>query len=109
LQFVFHDFRQPFPKTVLEEIGPVDYIIHNGAESHVARSFHNPRVFVESNAIGTLNVLQAARALRPKKMVYVSTDEVMGSSTNVPFTEKDPLNPTNPYAATKAAGEFFSL
>jgi len=108
LRFVFHDFSQAFSTPLLDEIGQVDYIIHNGAESHVARSFQNPGAFVQSNVLGTLNVLQAARVLKPVKMVYVSTDEVMGSSTGKPFQEGDPLNPTNPYAATKAAGEFLA-
>ena len=103
---VWCDFSHPISDGVLKEVGNVDYIIHNGAESHVMRSFQNPRVFAMSNIIGTLNVLEAARKLEPDKFIYVSTDEVFGPATQIPFVESDPLRPTNPYAATKASGEF---
>lgn len=102
--FVYHDFRTSL-NPVLKQIGNVDYIIHNGAETHVARSFVSPAAFVESNALGTLHVLEAARILKPKKFIYVSTDEVLGPAKNEPFDERSPLLPTNPYAATKASGE----
>ena len=58
---VWCDFSHPISDGTLKEIGQVDYIIHNGAESHVLRSFQYPRTFAESNIIGTLNVLEAAR------------------------------------------------
>ena len=102
-----------FPKflltdALLKHIGRVDYVIHNGAQSHVVRSFRNPREFVESNIIGTLNMLEAARKMNLKKFIYVSTDEVFGPSSGQDFQETDALRPTNPYAATKAAGEYLA-
>jgi dTDP-glucose 4,6-dehydratase len=105
---VWCDFSSPISDGVLQEIGPVDYVIHNGAESHVLRSFQYPRTFAMSNIIGTLNVLEAARKLEPQKFIYVSTDEVFGPAHGKPFEENDSLQPTNPYAATKAAGEFLA-
>lgn len=105
IKTIYHDFSQPLSDALLKDIGPVDYIIHNGAESHVMRSFADPRIFATSNIIGTLNLLEAARKLQPKKFVYVSTDEVFGPVTGPSFKETDPLHPTNPYAATKASGE----
>jgi dTDP-glucose 4,6-dehydratase len=105
---VWCDFSQPISDGVLKEIGSVDYIVHNGAESHVLRSFQYPRSFAMSNIIGTLNVLEAARKLKPSKFIYVSTDEVFGPASGKPFKEDDPLRPTNPYAATKASGEFLA-
>jgi dTDP-glucose 4,6-dehydratase len=60
---------------------------------------------VESNIIGTLNILEAARKLAPRKFIYVSTDEVFGPAQEGQYKEDDPLRPTNPYAATKAGGE----
>lgn len=104
VKFVYHDFRNSL-SSVLKQIGDVDFIIHNGAETHVSRSFANPGIFVESNIIGTLNVLEAARILKPKKFIYVSTDEVLGPAKDVPFDEQSELQPTNPYAAAKASGE----
>lgn len=104
-RFICHDFRQPITPKIADQIGPVDYIIHNGAESHVARSFQEPQKFVESNIFGTLNLLEFARTQNLKKFIYVSTDEVFGPAAGAAFREDDPLQPTNPYAATKAAGE----
>jgi len=108
IQFVYHDIREPFSSARLKQIGNVSYVIHNAAESHVMRSFANPKLFVESNAIGTLNVLEAARRMTLSSFIYVSTDEVLGSAQEVPFVESDPMNPTNPYAATKACGELLA-
>jgi dTDP-glucose 4,6-dehydratase len=108
IQTVYHDFSQPLSDALLKTLGQVDYIIHNGAESHVMRSFMNPRIFATSNIMGTLNILEAARKLQPTKLIYVSTDEVFGPAGGKPFKETDTLQPTNPYAATKASGEFLA-
>lgn len=108
IKTVYHDFSQPLTDALLKEIGPVDYVIHNGAESHVKRSFADPRLFAITNIIGTVNMLEAARKLQPKKFIYVSTDEVFGPATVEPFKETDRLQPTNPYAATKASGELIA-
>lgn len=108
LKIVCWDFRNSLTDALLKHIGQVDYVIHNGAQSHVASSFRNPREFVESNIIGTLNMLEAARKMNLKKFIYVSTDEVFGPSSGQDFQETDALRPTNPYAATKAAGEYLA-
>ena len=106
LQFVYHDFRKPLSMANLTTIGEVDYIIHNGAETHVKNSFYNPQLFFDSNVVGTMNMLDAARVLKPKVFLYTSTDEVFGqSSGSQGFKEGDGLNPSNPYSASKAAGE----
>ena len=104
LKFIKWDFRFPLPGKILSEIDPVDYIIHCGAETHVLNSLHDPEIFVQSNIVGTYNILEAARQLKPTKFLYVSTDEVFGQSI-LPHREYDQLNPSNPYSATKAAGE----
>lgn len=101
LRVVCHDLAEPLP---LREIGPVEFIVHNAAESHVDRSISDTRTLVRTNIVGTLNLLEAARELRPLKLLYTSTDEVFGPRT-LPAVEDDRLAPTNPYAATKAAGE----
>jgi dTDP-glucose 4,6-dehydratase len=105
IRTIYHDLSAELPQWMLDEIGSVDYIIHNAACTHVLRSFTESEIFLRSNVIGTFNMLEAARKLRPKKFVYVSTDEVFGPAIDRPFTEDDVLAPTNPYAATKAAGE----
>ena len=101
MTFIQHDFAQPLP---LDKIGHVDYIVHNGAETHVTNSLFAPEPFIQSNVVGTYNLLEAARELKPKKFLYTSTDEVFGASL-VPHKENDVLCPSNPYSATKAAGE----
>jgi len=105
LQFIYHDFRFPLLDEVLAKIGDVDYILHVGAETNVKTSFYNPKLFFDSNALGTMNMLEAARKLKPKVFLYTSTDEVFGQSSDYSFVETDALNPSNPYSASKAAGE----
>lgn len=83
-----------------------------GAESHVDRSIEDPYPFVESNVLGTVNVLQLALGLyggnELEKMIYVSTDEVYGPAIKGQLhTEDHCHNPSNPYSASKAAGENF--
>ncbi len=90
-----------------------DGIIHLAAESHVDRSIANPMAFVETNVIGTVNVLNAARALwqndlEGKRFYHISTDEVFGSLGEEGFfTEETPYDPRSPYSASKAASDHF--
>lgn len=100
IKLVYHDFTQPIPP-----MSGIDYIIHNGAETHVKNSLQNPAPFVSANIMGTFNMLEFARASKPTKFLYVSTDEVFGAAI-IPHKEDDALTPSNPYSATKAAGEY---
>ena len=86
-----------------------DVIFNFAAESHVDRSIHAADEFLRTNVIGTQVLLDAARAKGVRRFVQVSTDEVMGSlpeDSDEYFTEKSPLKPNSPYAASKAAAEF---
>lgn len=91
------------------EIRPFTHIVHLAAESHVDRSINNSDPFIQSNIVGTYNLLECMRKYSPNAiMVYVSTDEVYGelkSKHDKGFTEVDILNPRSPYSASKAAGE----
>lgn len=95
---------------MLADINP-DYIIHLAAESHVDNSISAPKAFIESNVIGTFNLLEAVRYMgnksKLKKFLHVSTDEVYGdlSVDDVPFTEDTPYTPSSPYSASKAASD----
>lgn len=88
-------------------------IMHLAAESHVDRSIDAPADFVETNVMGTFNVLEAARIYweangRPKcfRFLHISTDEVFGSlGTTGTFNEATPYDPRSPYAATKASSD----
>ncbi len=88
-----------------------DGVIHLAAESHVDRSILNPLAFIETNIIGTVNLLDAARqawgeAPRGKRFYHVSTDEVYGSLGETGrFTEETPYDPRSPYSASKASSD----
>lgn len=90
-----------------------DKVIHLAAESHVDRSIKNPLAFVQTNIIGTLNLLNAAKEiwkdnLDNKLFYHISTDEVYGTlgETGL-FTENTSYNPNSPYAASKASSDHF--
>jgi dTDP-glucose 4,6-dehydratase len=93
-------------RRLLEEI-PFDAIIHFAAESHVDRSIIDASPFLQTNVIGTQNLLDAARK-RGCRMLHVSTDEVYGSTETGLFTEESPLMPNSPYAASKASSDLLA-
>ena len=109
VKFVYHDFRAKISETTKNLIGHIDYIIHMGAESHVDNSIRDPYPFVHSNVEGTVNMLEYARTLPELKLfIYVSTDEVYGPSIDgYLHKEGGPHRPSNPYSASKSAGEAF--
>ena len=90
-----------------------DSVMHLAAESHVDRSIDAPSDFIETNVIGTFNMLEAARSYwqaqsKPVgfRFHHVSTDEVFGSlGTTGLFTENTPYDPRSPYSATKACSD----
>src|SRR5207302_1326604 len=91
-------------------IGPVDYIINMASESHVDRSIVHPVPFVKNNVDLVLNMLEYARAVKPKAFIQVSTDEVYGPMhDNVPHPEWDTILPSNAYSASKACQEAISF
>jgi dTDP-glucose 4,6-dehydratase len=85
----------------------VDVVVNFAAESHVDRSIDDAAEFVETDVRGVLVLLEHARRakLDLKRFVQISTDEVYGSIENGSFTETDPLQPRNPYSASKAGGD----
>jgi UDP-glucuronate 4-epimerase len=83
-----------------------DCIVHLGARAGVRPSLRQPRLYVETNVNGTLNLLELARASGVRQFIFGSSSSVYGINPKVPFSEDDPIfNPISPYAATKAAGE----
>lgn len=86
----------------------IDAIVNFAAESHVDRSIDRPDLFIKTNVLGTQTLLDAAKTKRMRKFVQISTDEVYGSlGTQGYFTEKSPLAPNSPYAASKASADLF--
>ncbi|RLN61198.1 hypothetical protein BBJ29_007927 [Phytophthora kernoviae] len=86
----------------------IDTIMHFAAQSHVDNSFGNSIEFSKTNILGTHVLLEAARLHGISRFIHVSTDEVYGEGRpdSTPMTEDHVLEPTNPYAATKAGAEF---
>lgn len=90
--------------------GKFDLVFHLAAESHVDRSIHSASAFVRTNVLGTQSLMSAARAHGVKRFVHISTDEVYGSlGPTGRFVETTPLDPTSPYAASKAASDLMVL
>ncbi|WP_328345410.1 dTDP-glucose 4,6-dehydratase [Micromonospora sp. NBC_00421] len=90
---------------VADLVATHDAVVHLAAESHVDRSFETTEKFVATNVQGTRMLLDAAAQLGVRKFVHVSTDEVYGPLPTGTACENDPLRPTNPYAASKAASD----
>ena len=88
-------------------------VIHLAAESHVDRSILNPMEFVETNVVGTVNLLNSAKnnwkdSFKGKLFYHVSTDEVFGAlGAKGLFTEETPYSPNSPYSASKASSDHF--
>ena len=115
VKFVKEDIRnQEAINKVFAEYQP-EGVIHFAAESHVDRSITNPNIFVETNVLGTLNLLNASLKIFENnsdfRFVHVSTDEVYGSlkETDPAFSETTPLCPNSPYSASKAGSDMLVM
>lgn len=94
----------------LEKIIPGwDAVVNFAAESHVDRSLMEPEVFLKTDVFGTFNLLEVCRRVGVRQYVQISSDEVYGSVPEGSFSEESPLNPSNPYSASKAAADLLVL
>ena len=107
VRVVHHDLKAELNPEIVATIGPVDYISHLAAGSHVDRSISYPLEFVMDNVVGTAHILDYARKLdNLERFAYFSTDEVFGPAPQgINYKENDRYNSTNPYSATKAGAE----
>ena len=114
--FVQGDICDKEAVTALFEKYDFDYVINFAAESHVDRSIAEPEIFAKTNVLGTVNLLNCAKAAWEKdgvwkegaKYLQVSTDEVYGSLGETGyFMETTPLDPHSPYSSSKAAADLF--
>jgi UDP-glucuronate 4-epimerase len=86
-----------------------DIIVHLAAQAGVRYSLERPEVYVDSNLVGTYNILETARANPPRHLLFASTSSVYGGNEKMPFSEDDRADyPVSLYAATKKAGEALS-
>ena len=109
LSFVEIDIREKEAVDKLFELNQFSGVIHFAAESHVDNSIKNPNIFVETNVVGTLNLLNASINFGQKglRFCHVSTDEVYGELTEdePAFTEAHKIAPNSPYSASKAGSD----
>ena len=104
LDFADADALTSFAKTI-----EIDRIVHLGAQAGVRYSLEHPEAYVRSNLVGHCNMLELARSVRPRHMVYASSSSVYGSNKSLPFRVEDRVDhPLSMYAATKKADELLS-
>jgi dTDP-glucose 4,6-dehydratase len=97
----------PNQKSYFESLN-LNYIIHFAAESHVDNSIVGPKKFIDTNIVGTFNLLEMFKSINIQKFIHVSTDEVFGSLNykEREFNIDSAYRPNSPYAASKAASDF---
>ncbi len=96
-------------ETVREALRGVTVVLHLAALVGIPYSYLHPAEVVETNVVGTLNVLLAARDEGVEKLVHTSSSEVYGSARQVPIAEDHPLQPQSPYSATKIGADALAL
>lgn len=107
LEIVNGDIRDPhFCKTICEGI---DVVYHLAALIAIPYSYVAPSSYVDTNVIGTLNMVQAAKELNIKRILVTSTSEVYGTAQYVPIDEKHPLQPQSPYSASKIGADAMAM
>ena len=93
------------PNGVKEAMKGIDIVFHLAALIAIPFSYHSPDSYVDTNIKGTLNVLQAARDLKTKRILITSTSEVYGTAKYVPIDENHPYQGQSPYSATKIVAD----
>ncbi|MEU9192125.1 GDP-mannose 4,6-dehydratase [Streptomyces hundungensis] len=103
VEIVLGDVRDPGSVRGLLE--GTEAVYHLAALIAIPYSYQAPHSYVDTNVTGTLNVLEAVRALEIPRLVHTSTSETYGTAQTVPITEDHPINTQSPYAASKAGGD----
>ena len=106
-RFVHGDIRDH--EAVRTAMSGCDTVVHFAAESHVDRSIVQAHDFITTNVEGTYVLLEEARRAGIARFLHISTDEVYGSAASGSFDEDDPLVPSSPYSASKAAADLLVL
>jgi len=104
LSLIHGDLRQ----SMSQACERIDAIIHLAAATFVDHSIRDPQPFIDNNVLGMYSLLEGARRNGVKKILIQSTDEVYGAILSGQYTEDSRLNPTNPYAASKAAADMLA-
>ena len=102
-KLVFGDIRDL--ESVNRAMNGIDVCIHLAALIAIPYSYKNPRGYLETNAIGTLNVMESSLRNNVKRVIHVSTSEVYGTPKWTPISEEHPIQTQSPYSASKAAAD----
>lgn len=102
-----HDLLSEFPEPLIKQLQGTNYIVHFAGDVSGLASLSHPELTVTTNVVGTFNVLELARKIGAlEKFIFISTGEVVGQTPNSEVRAEDAaLHPSNPYSASKAAGE----
>ena len=96
------------PNGVREAMIGIDIVFHLAALIAIPFSYHSPDSYIDTNVKGTLNIIQAARDYKVKRVLVTSTSEVYGTAQFVPITELLPKQPQSPYSASKTGADAIS-
>ena len=107
VEIILGDIRDP--GCVKKAMKGCDYIYHLAALIAIPYSYKAPLSYIQTNIIGTLNILESARELGCEKIIHTSTSETYGTAQYVPINEIHPLNAQSPYAATKIGADQLAL
>ena len=100
------DIRK-IPRSFVKRLRRVDRVVHLAAMTSLQQSVRDPVFATEVNVIGTLNVLEAAKALKVERVVFASSAAVYGTPRAFPIGEDASISPISPYGASKAASEYY--
>jgi len=103
IKFFPGDIRDP--NGVREAMKGIDIVFHLAALIAIPFSYHSPDSYIDTNVKGTLNIIQAARDNKVKRVIVTSTSEVYGTAQFVPITESHPKQPQSPYSASKIGAD----
>jgi len=103
IEFFPGDIRDP--NGVREAMKEIDIVFHLAALIAIPFSYHSPDSYIDTNVKGTLNIIQAARDNKVKRVLVTSTSEVYGTAQFVPITELHPKQPQSPYSASKIGAD----
>ena len=107
IEIVFGDVRDSY--NLEHNMKNCDYVYHLASLIAIPYSYKSPQSYIETNTLGTLNVIQAAQKNKIKKIIHTSTSEVYGNAQRIPITENHPLVGQSPYAASKIGADQIAI
>ena len=107
IRIIYGELRQP--ETVKKAMKGIDIVFNLAALVSIPYSYLHPQEVFETNTLGTVNILTAAREEKAEKVIQTSTSEVYGTAQYVPIDEKHPKQPQSPYSASKIAADAIAL